>query len=209
MFDSDDSKKFWQDAIYFAVVFLAVFFITFIILYFLNLIPGTSEPIRNVNDFNSDFEEQDPRYDPPKNLTRTVPDKVEIPKIGVNSVIGKPNTQDVAVLDSFLTKGAVYYPGSGTLEEGNIFLFGHSTGFRIVQNQAYKTFNDLNKLTAGDEIELTANGRKYIYEVTSVILVDEDRALVDFSDDEKKLTISTCNTFGQKQERWVVEARPQ
>lgn len=209
MFDSDDSKKFWQDAIYFAVVFLAVFFITFIILYFLNLIPGTSEPIRNVNDFNSDFEEQDPRYDPPKNLTRTVPDKVEIPKIGVNSVIGKPNTQDVAVLDSFLTKGAVYYPGSGTLEEGNIFLFGHSTGFRIVQNQAYKTFNDLNKLTAGDEIELTANGRKYIYKVTSVILVDEDRALVDFSDDEKKLTISTCNTFGQKQERWVVEARPQ
>lgn len=209
MFDSDDSKKFWQDATYFAVVFLAVFFITFIIFYFLNLIPGSSEPIRDINNFSSNFEEENILPNPPQNLTRTVPDKIEIPKIGVSSMIGKPNTQDVAVLDSYLTKGAVYYPGSGTLEEGNIFLFGHSTGFRIVQNLAYKTFNDLNKLTTGDQIELTAGGQKHIYEVVSVTLVDEDRALVDFSTNDRKLTISTCNTFGQKQERWVVEAIPQ
>jgi LPXTG-site transpeptidase (sortase) family protein len=135
------------------------------------------------------------------------PDKVTISKIGVESVIEKPQSQDVNVLDQALNKGAVYYPGSGTIDRGNMFLFGHSTGFSVVNNQAFKTFNDLNKLEKGDEITIDSDGRTFIYKVTKLSLVDENSAFVDFTKTDRMLTISTCNSFGAKQDRWVVEAR--
>lgn len=135
-----------------------------------------------------------------------IPDQITISKIGVNSIIQKPQSQDVAVLDEALTKGAVYYPGSGTINVGNIFLFGHSTGFSVVNNQAYKTFNDLNKLVKGDKITIRSGERTFIYKVDNVKLLDDSAAFVDFEKTDRMLTISTCNTFGQKQERWVVEA---
>jgi LPXTG-site transpeptidase (sortase) family protein len=61
-------------------------------------------------------------------------------------------------------------------------------------------------LVAGDEIEIESNGRTFIYKVQKVTLLDESAAFVDFSKTDQMLTLSTCNTFGQKQERWVVEA---
>lgn len=139
--------------------------------------------------------------------TQTTPTRVIINKIGVDSIVQRPISPNVDVLDEALTKGAVYYPGSGSIESGNIFLFGHSTGFQIVQNQAYKTFNDLDKLVAGDAITLFGtDGEVYTYSVQKVALVDADEAFVDFNKTGKRLTISTCNSFGAKQERWVVEA---
>lgn len=138
--------------------------------------------------------------------TNLIPQKIEIPKIGVSSIIQIPPSIDVATLDSSLAKGAVYYPGSGTLQGGNLFLFGHSTNWKVVNNQAYKTFNDLDKLKKGDEIELTSNGKKYIYKVTTVRHAADDDVLVEFNKGDRMLTISTCDTFGKKQDRWVVEA---
>ena len=136
----------------------------------------------------------------------TRPDKIIIPKVGVESLIENPNTVDVATLDNALTKGAVHYPGSGSLEQGNMFIFGHSTNWKVVQNQAYRTFNGIEKLNTGDEIEIYSGEETYIYKVNSIILVDQNDALVEFDNSKRTLTISTCNTFGEKQERWVVEA---
>lgn len=138
--------------------------------------------------------------------TNLIPSKIEIPKIGVSSMIQIPQSVDVATLDTALAKGATYYPGSGTLQQGNLFLFGHSTNWKVVNNQAYKTFNNLEKLIKGDNIELISADKKYIYEVTSVRRAADDDVLVDFSKGNRMLTISTCDTFGQKQDRWVVEA---
>jgi len=138
--------------------------------------------------------------------TNLIPQKIEIPKIGVSSVVQIPQAIDVATLDNALAKGATYYPGSGTLQGGNMFLFGHSTNWKVVNNQAYKTFNDLDKLVKGDSVELTSDNKKYIYEVTSVRRAADDDVLVDFSKGNRMLTISTCDTFGKKQDRWVVEA---
>jgi sortase (surface protein transpeptidase) len=36
--------------------------------------------------------------------------------------------------------------------------------------------------------------------------VDQTRALVEFDNNKNMLTLSTCNTFGAKSERYVVEA---
>jgi LPXTG-site transpeptidase (sortase) family protein len=192
-----------KDLIISALISMGVFIVILTVLIFLGLTPKTfsvdNEPekplIKNqeeVIDSNND--------------SYTRPDAIVIPKINVNAVIEKPNSTDVATLDNALTNGAVHYPGSGSIEEGNMFIFGHSSNWKIVQNQAYKTFNGLEKLNSGDEIIIESDGQSYVYLVNSVKLVDEDDALVEFNNSKRSLTISTCNTFGEKQERWVVEA---
>lgn len=143
---------------------------------------------------------------PTQNSNFTTPDKISISKIGVSSNIQKPTNPTVANLDLALTRGAVYYPGSGYIEQGNILLFGHSTNWQVVQNQAYKTFNNLDKLVNGDEIILEANNKKYIYKVNKVYLADENNAEIFFDKTKRTLTVSTCNTFGKKQERWIAVA---
>jgi len=189
---------------FFFVVLIGVFVLTFSVLYFIGLVPNYFKP-ETAQDIAGDF------YDLPENDqvlpdTFTRPDRVIIEKVGIDAKISKPSTVNVNVLDDLLRQGAVYYPGSGTIEQGNIFLFGHSTNWAVVQNQAYKTFNGLEKLKKGDEIVLESGGENFIYKVTDVELVDADNALVEFNNSGQTLTISTCNTFGEKQERWVVQA---
>lgn len=139
--------------------------------------------------------------------TATVPAHVSIPKIGVEADVHVPPSIDVATLDSLLARGAVYYPGSGVIERGNIFIFGHSTNWSIVKNQAYKTFNKLDSLEAGDRIYLSGDGWEATYEVESVRIAPDSEVLVSFEGATPRLTLSTCNTFGLKAERIVVQAR--
>lgn len=134
------------------------------------------------------------------------PTRIVIDKIGVDATVANPNTTDVATLDDYLLQGAVRYPGSGLLGQGNMFLFGHSTGIKIVHNQAYKTFNGLKDLVAGDLINVYSANKIYTYQVTSVAMVDQSQALVTFGNTKNMLTLSTCNTFGQKSDRYVVQA---
>lgn len=194
--------------IFFAAMALGIFTITYTILILFGFAPKQfqSENIVVVGGDKSIFEvignkDKDTVVD--KNL---IPQKIEIPKIGVSSNIQVPTGIDVSTLDSALARGAVYYPGSGTLQDGNMFLFGHSTNWKIVNNQAYKTFNDLDKLVKGDEIEIISGDKKYIYKVTTVQKASQDDIRVDFNKGNRMLTISTCDTFGKKQDRWVVEA---
>lgn len=190
---------------YFILVAIGVFAISFSALYFLGIGPKSLVLDRTeVDDYWTGGYDLDVEYSTGE---RTRPDYIRIPKIGVDTVITQPNTTDVAALDRSLLEGAVHYPGSGTVEDGNMFIFGHSSGLPNVINQAYKAFNGLGNLSRGDEIEVSAEGNTYIYEVTSVKLLDEDNALVNFDNSGRTLTLSTCNTFGAKQERWVVEAR--
>lgn len=139
--------------------------------------------------------------------TRTIPDRVYIPSISVDAEIQVPDAVDVPTLDSLLSMGAVYYPGSGVIEGGNIFVFAHSTNWSVVRNEAYKTFNNLDDLRPGDLIYVTANGRDYEYVVEDVRVAADSEVLVSFGGSARRLTLSTCNTFGLKEERVVVEAR--
>jgi LPXTG-site transpeptidase (sortase) family protein len=208
MFTFGEKKEDWMNVGYFTMVFVAVFAVTYGVLYWIGWIPvslgGPARTASSSDDYwIGDYELIDvDNYD----TGRTRPDRIIIDKVGVDTIVEKPTTRDVAALDQYLTRGAVHYPGSGTVEQGNMFLFGHSTGLRVVQNQAFKTFNGLENLIQGDEIIVEADGRMFIYKVDSVELLDEDDALITFDNSSRRLTLSTCNTFGAKQERWVVEA---
>ncbi len=142
-----------------------------------------------------------------KNGEGELPVKIVIKNVGINSIVYNPNTDDIKILDDFLLKGVVRYPGSGFLgEDGNVFLFAHSTGIKIVNNQAFKAFNGLKDLKKDDLISVFSENKEYVYRVIGVKLVGADKELVDFNTYGKKLTLSTCNTFGAKIERYVVEA---
>ena len=142
-----------------------------------------------------------------KDVVAMLPTHISIPKINVDTNVSNPESDNVSILDEYLKKGSVHYPGSGDINSGNMFLFAHSTGFKVVQNQAYKAFNNLKSLSSGDDIYITGEDNKiYSYKVKNVKLASASDVLVRFDSGEHMLTLSTCNTFGQKEERYVVEA---
>ncbi len=197
-----------KNYLYMAGMSLAIFTVTYTVLLLVGFVPKQFENTENIFQAVPIVKNDPVINDPvPNTDSNLIPQKVEIPKIGVSSTIQIPSSIDVATLDYELSKGAVYYPGSGTLQYGNMFLFGHSTNWAVVNNQAYKTFNNLDKLVIGDEIIVTSNGQKYLYTVTTVRHAAEDDVLVEFNKGDRMLTISTCDSFGKKQDRWVVEAQ--
>ncbi|MBI2055687.1 MAG: class D sortase [Candidatus Sungbacteria bacterium] len=133
--------------------------------------------------------------------------QIIIPAIGVDSIIVEPASADFSVLNKSLTKGVVHYPGSALpWENGNTFLFGHSAGNFTVRNKAYAVFNRLAELRNGDIIRLQYGNNEYWYRVTSLAIKKADQALVDLVSTKRMVTLSTCNLFGAKDDRYVVEA---
>jgi LPXTG-site transpeptidase (sortase) family protein len=196
----DLKKPQTRKAIYFLGVMFGVFGLTFLILDSVGFVPKPLDLENVITD------SQLPKNSEILTGDLTKPDRIVIKKIGVDAKVLQPNSVNVATLDEALKSGAVYYPGSGSVEQGNIFIFGHSTNWPVVQNQAYKTFNGLDKLASGDLITLSAGDKNFSYKVTSVELADSNNVLVKFDNSGQTLTLSTCNTFGEKQERWVVVA---
>jgi LPXTG-site transpeptidase (sortase) family protein len=217
-------KIFDNQYVYFGIVTFAIFTIMYIFAYFLGFAPksfyeGNNVPVLSLNDqikkgLNIELEDgfylEDEEYIQNENTNTptilTSPDRISISKIGIDVAIQKPQSQIVSVLDQALNLGPVYYPGSGHIEKGNVLVFGHSTNWQIVQNQAYKTFNNLNKMSNGDEIVLTADNKRFIYKVEKVYRSDENNTEIFFNTSKRTLTLATCDSFGKKQDRWVVEA---
>jgi len=136
-----------------------------------------------------------------------LPVRIVIPNAGVDTKIMNPESTDVNFLDNQLSISPVRYPGSGTIASGNIFIFGHSTGFKIVQNQAYKVFNNIKNLKEGDSISVySLSGKIYTYKVVSVKSVKKGETWIDFSSKEPSLTLSTCELISQDGDRDVVTA---
>lgn len=182
---------------YFFVNIFIILTITFSILYLFDLVPVELRTIIG-RDMVKEYK---------GNRVGELPLSIKIPLIGVDAQIYNPATTSIDVLNKYLLEGAVRYPGSGLLSgDGNIFIFGHSTGFKLVNNQAYKTFNGLQNLKQGDKISVYSNKYEYIYKVLSVKLVSADKALIEFNTKNEMLTLSTCDNFGAKSDRYVVES---
>ncbi|MDO8566886.1 MAG: sortase [bacterium] len=137
-----------------------------------------------------------------------LPMKIEIRGISLSTSIVNPTTTDIRVLDKELLSGAVRYPTSARLgESGNVVLFGHSSYLPVVKNQAYKAFNDIQKLSAGDVVTVSASRTAYTYKIRNVARESADNnTAIPLSVSGKVLTLVTCNSFGTKEDRFVVTA---
>ena len=135
------------------------------------------------------------------------PVRITIPTIGLAASVANPTTTGIEALDEYLLKGAVRYPTSAKLGEmGNVVLFGHSSYLPVVGNQAYKTFNDIQKLAVGDEITVSSAGAVYTYRVRNVSKASAEDAGISLATDGRVLTLATCNSFGKKSDRFIVVA---
>jgi LPXTG-site transpeptidase (sortase) family protein len=135
------------------------------------------------------------------------PVKIEISKIGLSVTVANPTSTNIEALDTSLLKGAVRYPTSAKLgEKGNVVLFGHSSYLPVVGNQAYKTFNGIQKLVAGDTVTVYSSGTAYTYRVRSMQKESANDAGINLAVTGKVLTLATCDSFGAKSDRFVVTA---
>ncbi len=182
----------------FSGVFCIVFIVSVGILARLELLPEAPSPLI--------VEASEKKEEIPVAVSE-VPLLVEIPAIGRTARIANPSSILIADLDSELLKGAVRYPTSAKLgENGNVVLFGHSSYLPVVGNEAYKTFNGIQKLSVGDEVRVSSGSRVYVYRVRSVEekSAEDDGILLAVSG--KVLTLATCDSFGEKSDRFVVTA---
>lgn len=142
-----------------------------------------------------------------ENNERALPVRIIIESANIDSVILNPTETDIPSLDAALQSGVVRYPKSGLLgDNDNIYLFGHSTSYEVVRNEAYKSLNGLGNLKEGDTIKIRSANQEYVYQTTSVTMKKNSDAIVKFNTGKRTLTISTCNTLGNKEDRYVVEA---
>lgn len=142
----------------------------------------------------------------PERPKHELPNRVTVPAVGIDTTILHPASRQTSVLNNYLNRGAVRYPQSGYPGNGNLFLFGHSTSHETVWNQAYKTFNKLEDVNAGDEITVRTDSGVFYYEVGQKQIKENSQAYVPLNVDKNMLTISTCDSFGSKEDRVVVRA---
>lgn len=160
-----------------------------------------------IHEDNVSVENGNTNVQPERYGEYTEPVRVAIPVISVDGKVLNPTSTDLKVLDNALLSGAVRYPGSGDLEsDKNIFMFGHSSALPVIHNQAFKMFSRVKELRPNDEIVLYSKSKKYTYLVKSVTLMTASDAYVNLNERGRKLIIATCNSFGTKQDRYVVVA---
>jgi LPXTG-site transpeptidase (sortase) family protein len=178
--------------------FFLVFFLSFLILTALGFAPFQAEGTTEEGAVRA----------PETSFVSEYPSRIVIEEIGVDASVSNPTSRDVAVLDAALLKGAVRYPGSGKLgERSTVLLFGHSSFLKLVHNPAFRAFNNLHKLSAGDEIRVESGTREYVYRVTSVRHVEVAEEVVRLeTGGNPKLVLATCDSFGEESDRYVVEA---
>ncbi len=140
-------------------------------------------------------------------LQPAFPIRVVAGAVGLDAAVVNPADTDIGVLDKALLKGAVRYPTSAELGvDGTVLLFGHSSYLPIVNNRAYKTFNDIQNLKEGDTISVYSGSLEYRYRVTAVETANATADAVALPQDGKYLKLVTCNTFGKKEDRFIVSA---
>ncbi len=140
---------------------------------------------------------------------------IVIPKIGASSQVF-PNI-DPSNKDEFLpilqqgvahAKGTVF-PGMN----GNIYLFAHSTDNFWDVGRYNAVFYLLKDLTAGDDIVLFFNGKRFNYKVSQVGIIDSDQTYFLAQSQDKnakqRLILQTCWPPGTTWKRLVVFADPE
>lgn len=195
-----------------------VFSITFFVIYLLDLYPEVrianadtvvAEEVELANTPNgakvSSSSALDVRTAVPEDSG--LPHRIVISKINVDVAVLNPTSSKISVLDQALLSGAARYPTSSTLaENGNILIFGHSSSRAVVRNQNFKAFNRVSELVEGDTIRVFSKDREYVFRVDTVVSVKAEDGVVYLEPGIKKLTIVTCNSFGDKSDRFMVEA---
>jgi LPXTG-site transpeptidase (sortase) family protein len=140
-------------------------------------------------------------------VAHPLPVKIIFDSLDREVPILNPESDDVATLDAALLEGVARHPDSADFENtGTMFLLGHSSHLPIVHNKNFQAFNDIEKLGWGDTIRVQSADTEYVYRVDKVYQAKASDAEVPLQFVMPRLTLVTCNSFGTKEDRYVVEA---
>ncbi len=192
----------WQHTIGFSVLSLLVFSLSVTVLASLDLLPEA-----RVVDAKSPVASVQPQ-DTGAVIVPELPQKIVIARLSLTATVANPDTTVVAKLDEALTTGTVRYPTSAKLgADGNVIIFGHSSYLPVVNNKAFKAFNEIQKLTSEDRILVIGATRTYVYQVATVNKADAETDGIPLTVSGQILTLVTCESFGKKSDRFIVTAR--
>jgi LPXTG-site transpeptidase (sortase) family protein len=135
---------------------------------------------------------------------------IVIEKLNVNA----PIIKDVSVIQESeyleaLKEGVAHASFSGypNQDNANVYLFAHSS-FNFWELGRYSSiFNQLHKLSLKDQVNIFYEGKRYVYEVENIILINDFR--VDETIYESigpTLTLQTCYPAGTTLNRLVIRA---
>ena len=219
---SHAGRKIWAHFFEFLVCMIAIFFLATTFFGVVGLLPKDIQEevqpkpllaIKSLTEADklgasqAGSQSQEPAVQYLKGQVKETPLRIVIPKINVDASVSNPESTSSIVLDRALMSGAVRSPTSGLLgEDENVFLFGHSAYSKTLVNPAYRTFNGLDKLSVGDEIRVDGTENSHVYRIVRVSFLKDSEAYIDLSQHIRMLTLSTCNAFGVKEDRIVVQA---
>lgn len=118
---------------------------------------------------------------------------IEIPTINVSAAILEGTD------DSALKYAVGHYPGLGEIgQPGNYVLLGH-------RNYIYgHFFRKLDRLNAGDKVNITVGDKIYTYEVYESFIVKPEEVWVLEQTEESIITMITCTPIGTYTDRLIV-----
>jgi len=138
---------------------------------------------------------------------RELPTRIVIKDVGIDWKVLNPTDTDLDTLNAAVDEAPMRWPTSALLgQDGTVALFGHSSHLPIVHNQAYKSFNGIEKLKEGQVISVYSATTEYRYTVTKVRVASAEEDVVELPADGKYLALITCDNFGSKSDRYVVTA---
>jgi len=141
--------------------------------------------------------------------------RIIIPKIGKNIPlvdIKQKKVNGVKELNNIfmdeLENGVIRYPGSAKPgENGNSFIFGHSSNFPWMKWDYNDVFALLDHVTYDDEVVVYYGQEKHTYKIrTKNVIAPGDVSVLesDETDDKSKLTLMTCWPIGTTLNRLVL-----
>lgn len=132
---------------------------------------------------------------------------IVIPKIGANSrIIQDVDPYDSATYQYALSQGVAHAKGSSLPgENGNIFLFAHSSDDLFNATRYNSVFYLINKLQDGDVFYIYKDNKKYEYEVTNKLIVAPNKVkYIEGETSKNQTTLMTCWPPGTTLNRLIV-----
>ncbi|NCT54419.1 sortase [Candidatus Falkowbacteria bacterium] len=129
------------------------------------------------------------------------PDRLIIPKIGVNAPIIKSEDGELA-----LSKGAWLLPEGSTPDKGgNTIITGHRFRYLPPNNLTFYLFH---KLEVGDIFSLIWEEKDYYYQVKEIKIVEASDSSPHDKSDKAILTMYTCHPIYSTEKRLVIISEP-
>lgn len=196
----------------FLLVFFFIVLVSYAVLYALDFLPKPIE--EDATPVNAEVVEDEIETESEPTLPYTgisnadpLPSTITFDSLDKTLTVLNPTSRKVADLDNALLSGVVRHPDSADFEKsGNIFILGHSSYLPNVFNKNFQAFNEIQKLTWGDTIRLRSTDTEYVYQVERVYKAKASEVAVPVGSGEARLTLATCNSFGSKDDRFIVEA---